>query len=468
MTLNFVRYLVLAIASTAFEARPATAQSVWELTPYRVLFAVWTDDLPEFTPLWQQDLRASLVQHAESTFGPAWETSTADCPTDVAATTLSQLQQLPAKSLPADWLAAHDKLMVVRVALSADGYDVRTREFDLATQLWSPPRATKALTPSSVAVEVFRTAVQGFAPLAMVEQVEGKQVVLQLRAAALPPRDSSVQLIVPDAVYRPVIRFNDREGNAKRIEAIEWTFLVAQSQEQNAVTCSVESGLRNPLVSRVRGRTQQLALTVLPPREPTTLTLVSRVDAKHRLPGFDVWVHPANLKATTLLGKTDRFGSVVIPPPPLYESPLRILLIKNGSEVVAKLPVLPGLFSQLEASLSDDQERLALEGFITGLQEELVDTVARREVLASLIHARVQKNDQAAAQKLLDELRSLKTREQFISMLSERRKTIVNKDPRVQRQIDKLFTDTQKVLNQHLDTKLIDDAAADVAGAAAK
>ncbi|MGE0608643.1 MAG: hypothetical protein AB7O62_16230 [Pirellulales bacterium] len=448
--------------------RAAAAQSVWELTPYRVLFAVWTADLPEFTPLWQQDLRQNLVQHADATFGPAWETSTADCPADISLAALSLAENIPAKALPSEWLNAYDKLIVVRVAAADEGYDVRTREFDLTSQLWSPPRDTSAAAPSSVSIEAFRSAVRGFAPLAKVEQIAGKEVILQLRAAALPPRDGSVQLVPPQAVYRPVIRFNDRDGNAKRIQPIEWTFLVAQSQEGNAVTCSVESGLRNPLVSRVRGRTQQLALTVLPPREPTTLTLISRVDPKIRLPGFDVWVHPADIKTTTLLGKTDRFGAIIIPPPPLDEPQLRILLIKNGAEVVAKLPVMPGLFARLEATLSDDQERLALEGFITGLQEELVDTVAQREVLAALIHARVQKGEKAEAEKLLADLRALKTRDQFLGLLTERRKTIENKDPRVQRQIDKLFSDTQKVLNQHLDLKQIEDAAAEVAGMAAK
>ena len=70
---------------------------------------------------------------------------------------------------------------------------------------------------------------------------------------------------------------------------------------------------------------------------------------------------------------------------------MRVLLIKDGSALLGKLPVVPGLERQLLAPVPNDDQRLAAEGFINGLQEELLDLVAHEKILAVMIQTRIEK-----------------------------------------------------------------------------
>ncbi len=84
-------------------------------------------------------------------------------------------------------------------------------------------------------------------------------------------------------------------------------------------------------------------------------------------------------------------------------------------------------------------------------QEELVDLVTRREVLLIQARARLEEKRLDEAAKLLDQVRSLKTREVFSRELADAQRRAVSPDPAIQKKIDALFAETQKLLQQHLD-----------------
>ncbi|NLY03174.1 MAG: hypothetical protein GXY83_44565 [Rhodopirellula sp.] len=145
--------------------------------------------------------------------------------------------------------------------------------------------------------------------------------------------------------------------------------------------------------------------------------------------------------------------------------PLCVLLVKSGGALLARLPIVPGVEREIVAPVPDDDQRLEAEGFVNGLQEELVDLVTRREVLVARIRGRMAEGKFSEAETLLSELRQMKNREEFGRDLDREHKKIYSEDPAVQRRIDKLFTDTQKLLQQHLDPAELEQLIRDLAEA---
>ncbi len=136
---------------------------------------------------------------------------------------------------------------------------------------------------------------------------------------------------------------------------------------------------------------------------------------------------------------------------PPATNPVRVLVVKSGNTLLARLPIVPGLASQLEADIANDDYRLEVEGFLAGLQEELIDLVTRREVLLARALAKLEKQDLAEADKLVRELQTLRTREDFDRQIVAERQKIYDEDPAVQRKIDRMFEGTRRLLYQYLD-----------------
>src|SRR5207248_1118699 len=146
---------------------------------------------------------------------------------------------------------------------------------------------------------------------------------------------------------------------------------------------------------------------------------------------------------TQLLGVTDAHGSLLLPH---GEVSLETLLIKSGKQLLVRLPLVPGQAETMTAKIADDDGRLAAEGLIAALSSRALDLVARREILAARIRARVKDGKHEEAQRLLDDFRRLETRAELNRDLDRYRQQISSSDKLTQARIDRLFTDAQKLL----------------------
>ncbi len=434
-------------------AVPAVGQSVWEFTPYRVRVLVAFAQGPEFTPLLQGDFTAGLIDRTDALVGAAWDVTVEPAEPALARAMIAAIDSLTLESL-GDQVGDCDKVMLLAVTRADGGIRVAVRELDLRTEVWGPTISRGVRQFGKLSDVAMGAVFEAFAPLALVGHVDGANVRLWLKASALPLRDPGLVAVRRGDAFRPVIRYNNRDGTPRRIIPVAWTYLSVQEVTPREILCRLITGLRSPLSGRRRGRVEQLALAVVAPRAASTLVLQSRSGEREVLPGYDVFAHPPDSIATTLVGRTDRQGRVVVVP---AANVLRVLLVKHGGELLARLPMAPGLEPTFVAQIANDDGRLEAEGFITGLQEELVDLVTRRELLLVRTKARIKAKQFAKAMELLAELRRLPTGDDFSWMLAERQKEIRSDDRATQVKIDMLFGDTRKLLAKHLGVDEIEE-----------
>lgn len=424
---------------------PASAQSAWELTPYRVKVVLATPSEGRFTARQRQDFATELVMRTDTQIGAAWELSCVDAPASLRGAILAAPENVTFAEL-SELSSTCDKLVLLSLAPNAAGYAARLCEWDVETQ--QPGKTVGSQIPrAALADGVFRLLLDAFTPLAKIDSVDIKSARLKFRAGELVPRTESIQWVKPGEIFRAVLRTNDRDGGAKQVQPLEWTYLIVTELQGTQAVCKVYSGLRSPLSRRRRGRTEQYALA-LPPAEGSTRLLVrSRTAPDRALTGYDVYAYGPDSKETIHLGRTGREGAIEIPP---GAQPLRILLVQHGGALLARLPIVPGAASELTAFVPDDDLRLEAEGLIVSMQENLVDLVVRRAILVTQARNRIDDGKLDEAKVFIDELRRMRTQQQFLRELEQERQRIVSDDAAVQKQIDKLFDDTTKLLGNYL------------------
>jgi hypothetical protein len=161
------------------------------------------------------------------------------------------------------------------------------------------------------------------------------------------------------------------------------------------------------------------------------------------LTGYEIHRRVPDAEETQLLGVTDNRGSVVLQ---REGESLETLVVKNGKQLLARLPVVTGAEETLTAHIVDDDSRLAAEGYVAALSSRVLDLVARREILAARIRARVKEGKTDEAQKLLDEFRRLETRSDLNRDLDRYRQQVSTTDKVTQQRIDRVFADAQRLL----------------------
>lgn len=440
------------LAQLFFISLPAAAaeQSVWQLLPYDVRVCVAFEQDPSIPPRLQAEVLAGLAERIEATVGASWNVTIEPAPPALRGELVRNIEGLPAERVPLP-TPPPDKVLLLSVVRVPGGFEAKARDFDVRTNTFS----STVRRPAGLAGELNDAALDAllsaFAPLARIDATKGKEVVLRLKASGLPLRDPNLVFVREGDVFQPIQRFNDREGNLRRSAPVPWTFFTVQKTTPEQTVCEKHAGVTAALTRRGT-RVEALALRVVPTGGSTVLTLVSRTDPNKLLSGYQVYSRVPGKQAATLLGRTDRQGQLLIPP---GEYLLRVLLIKNGQEPLARVPMVPGLEPEVSAEIANDDLRLWAEGFIYSLQEELVDIVARRRIMETLIRARIEAGKLDQAEKMFEELRTMPTNESFSTRVIQEKEKFATSDHVVQKKIDRFLNDTITAIHKHLTPQTI-------------
>lgn len=429
------------------------AETRWDLDPYRIEIVLAASDQPELTPQLRVELVNEIETQAHNYVGPPWRLEIITAEGRLRTRALAALDRLSIEDLPDGW-QSFDKLIFMALDYQR-GYLLRLREFDAVVEQWGPVVERQLAVRGDLGAAAFRLLLSVFSPICEIESIDGKLAALRWRAAALKPRDESLVFAPAGLVLAPLLRTSDRDGQTKRVQPIDWTYVVVAAEPADAAQGRIYTSVRGALGRKRAGRVQQLGLAIHPLPLPTRIALRSRGADERPLPGYDVYAFAPDSTESQLIGHTNSAGEVALAP---QANPLVMVVVKHGTELLARLPVVPGQKPTLTVRVADDGPRLAAEGFVVGLQERLIDVVVRREVLLARLRLRIeeQKYDQAA--KLMDELRRLDGQQQFLLALEQQEQKSVADDERVQRKIKKLFADTRKLVGEYLDPKEINRA----------
>lgn len=142
---------------------------------------------------------------------------------------------------------------------------------------------------------------------------------------------------------------------------------------------------------------------------------------------------------------------------------LTTLYIKNGDEVLAKLPMVPGLKTLETAKLKDDARRLRAEAFVSGFQGEILDLIGLRNLLAARIQLQLKNQKIDEAKATLEELRRLRNYSEMSEELQAiQRRMLDEKEGPVplsaKSRIDRMFQTTRDMLQKFMQDNLLTES----------
>lgn len=369
--------------------------------------------------------------------------------------------------LIADQIEDFDKVYLVNV----NSDDVRPRievvEIDVLMRYFGPVNQLAMSAGGSPAETVGLGLVDAFAPSVRIDNAGQKNAFGLVRASGLIITDQSPGLFSPGEVLIPLVRKNDRNGNPFLIGPIDWAYLVVEESEGTGVEMGFYAGRSGGLQGRKNNRTFRTAIKAKPQRDHSILRLHAQGKPQEPLIGYEIYEKELKSKSMSFIGRTDWSGRLKVD---RSDDPLRLLYVKNGGAVLARLPLVPGLQPVAIADLRGDDLRLQAEAYIRGVQNSIIDLVAVRELFKARIQLRLQRGELDKAQELMEVLREQPSNEALADDMGKKQsvylKLLEKEGANQRRQVDQMFTTTRDLLAQHINPKLIRDLETDIIKAA--
>ncbi len=462
--------ILVALAVAIWPFRIAAAVDIWELTPYRILCVLEIDALPGEQEELLEQISSELRARVRSSRAPRWELQV--LPGSTAGHLSSSGSWCSEEELEAPW-KPFDKVTFLRIARTTASYLIEARQLDIPTRRWTGRFSVEQPQASRLGDASFELLAKVFAPLArfrLDRSGPSAKVTLSLRGSNLPADHAAATAVLPHDVFLPIIRRNDRDGRPRPagIQAVPWTYFVVDStkeEEDRGLVCTIASGLLRPLAARQRARVEQYALAVRPAFAQTVIRLQTDAQAAQPMPGCDIYEREIERKESVWLGSTDRNGEFNVA---ATGAPVRMLWIKSGHQLMARIPVVAGLERHVDVTLPQDDVRLRVEGQLSGIRDEITDLVARRNILITRARGAIAAGEKDAAREIVRQLAELPTRSQMDQILSRQESMARSDIPAVQARIDRLFAETRGVLAKHLSLSDVSELEKELAAAVDK
>ena len=378
----------------------------------------------------------------------------------------AKLISLPIDGLVTGVVDQYDKVFVVRVQQTTTPTQVSVVEFDTLMRYFGPVSYGFASGRNDVVQAIGRTITAAFAPTIRIEDAGQKSAKGLLRAGGLIMDENSPALISVEDVLVPMTRKNDRNGKPILIGPLDWAFLLVNKVDGVRSEMDFYSGRAGGLQGRQNKRTFRTALRVRPPGDKTLIRLHAQGDEDFPLIGYEIYERELQSPAMTFIGRTDWNGRMLVEQ---SENPMRLLYVKNGGAVLARLPIVPGLTEREVADLGSDDMRLQAEAYIRGVQNAIIDLVAIRELFAARVRLRLERGQMKEAEELLNKLRSQPTNEKLSNDMGKKETAFLNligpKNPNQYRKVENMFSTTRDMLSKHINPKIINDLEADLIAA---
>lgn len=446
-------------------ASPATQVSAEQplpiqLQPYRIHIGVAFAGDPRLTPRFRSQALEQLASSVHRVMGRMWEPtielSTWLAPGDMAALERLTEEQMRERTPESRF----DKAIVLCIDMRGNRFVIAARQWDAKSRELGPLRIRETCDRRTVASEAFSVVHVVFQPVAEVTDVsDDGQVTMLLRAGELYPSDPEAAQVVPGSLMQPYFRYMDRDFQLRQINRVPWTYLTVDDIDVAILHCSPVSGIRAP-ITKSRRRVEVVASLVQPDLDRTVIKLVPFRNPGKPLVGHYVQVSaepkPAEAQDDQLELLSGRAGEVVIPRDP--EHPLVWIRVRSGNSILARVPFVPGVEPHRVMELPDDTERLRVEGQVATLQGELVDNVARRAILLSLVRSLAESGDWKNFDKQMASLQKLPETRYFESRLTAIRVPAVEsarkrRDRSAEGRVNRLCDQMAELIKRFLDPR---------------
>lgn len=361
---------------------------------------------------------------------------------------------------------AYDKIFVVRVQGKRIPNEIDVVEFDTLMRHVGPVARVQNTTPSGLPASIGRGIVKAFAPVIRIENAGQKNAVGLLRAGGLIVDEDSPAGVRTNDLFEPMTRKNDRNGKPIIIGPIDWACLLVTEIEGRNIQMDYYAGRAGGLQGRKNKRTFRTALKVRTFEDSTVLRLHLQRNPNFPLIGYELYEKELKSTKMTFIGRTDWDGRLNIG---RTEDPFRLLYVKNGGAVLARLPLIPGLKPQAVADLSGDDMRLQAEAYIRGVQNAIIDLVAIRELFKARIRLRLTKGQMEKAEALMIALREQPTNERLATDMGKKQaaflKALGTRNANQRRKVDEMFTTTRELLTKHINPQLVRELESDLIAA---
>ncbi len=447
-----------------------------ELQPYRVRVEVSFAVRPEMGGAFRKAVLEDLRNGIDRSAASLWQFEIGE-DRKARLAGIEPLRRLRAEQVATDYSAADlDKLHLLSIESIGGGFRIAGREWDAATAQLGPLQEQSFPERRDVANRGVNLLRALFRPVATVTQAKGGPVVLRARGGALTPHDASWQPLRKGSLFEAYYRYFNKDQVVERIQQVPWTYLTVEAVELGTSACTVTSGLRSAFSAR-RRRIDVVALEVTRQVATTRLTLVTRPPERRPLGGVEVEVSadsqpaPADKPAVDAEQPrkfvTDRNGQVWIPAAESFQKPVW-LFVRSGQNLLARVPFVPGIRPEQSLELPDDSLRLEVEGQVAQLQSELVDTVAKRAVVAALARKRAKDRGWDDVDNYLKQLTNMPKAPAFAADLSAIRlnglKTARSrKDKITEVRIQKLCDETATLIKDYLDEDKLKELREEIA-----
>ena len=354
-----------------------------------------------------------------------------------------------------------DKIFIVDISDSVPTR-VRAIEFDTLMRYFGEVIEGSAWGQSDLVATIADTITEAFAPVMRIDEAGTRSASGLIRAGGLILDEQSPGMIHEGNVLMPMVRKNDRNGRPIAIGPLDWAYLMVTERDGAKLKADLHAGRVGGLQGRRNSRTFRTALRIRPDDDATMLHLHAKDDPSKPLIGYEIYERELDSKSMTFVGRTNWNGRLRVQR--TDDSPLRLMYVKNGGAVLARLPMVPGYKPVAVADLSGDDMRLQAEAYIRGVQNAIIDLVAIRELLSARVRLRLQKGEMEAAEELLNKLREQPTNQQLADDMGNKQRDFIEaigRNPNQIRKVDEMFSVTREMLSKHINQKLIRDLETD-------
>ena len=361
---------------------------------------------------------------------------------------------------------SYDKIFVVKLQTNEVPAQVSVLEMDTLMRHFGPVAKMQSGSRHTLTTTIGKTITRAFAPVVRIDNAGQKAATGLLRASGLIVDDDSPANLKVGDVLEPMTRKNDRNGKPFIIGPVDWAFLNVTAFEGRNVKMDFHAGRAGGLQGRKNKRTFRTALKVRPFEEATIVRLHLQREPNVPMIGYELYEKELYSKKMTFVGRTDWDGRMRVEP---SEDRLRLLYVKNGGAVLARLPIVPGLHALDVADLSGDDTRLQAEAYIRGVQNAIIDLVAVRELFKARIRLRLERSEMPKAEALMVALRDQPSNEVLANDMGKKQtyfNNLLKSSPNQRAKVDQMFSVTRDLLTTHINGKLVSDLEAELRAAA--